>query len=80
MGKAQQPVVVGVVRLKPLRECLQQHGHTEEQPGYFDQGEPFRVVASDGHKRETTKHTKDTKKRKRQIRNQRAMRSHSTLG
>ena len=49
IAKAQQPMVVGVMGLKAVPERLQQHGHTEERPGHFDQGEPFGMVTSDGH-------------------------------
>ena len=49
VSEAQQTVVVGVVGLQARGERLQQHGHTEERPGHFDQGEPFSVVTSDGH-------------------------------
>ena len=37
VGEAQQPMVVGVVGLKAVPERLQQHGHTEERAGHFDQ-------------------------------------------
>ena len=61
MGEAEQPVVVGVVGFKPLRERFQQHGHTEERPGNLDQRQPFSVVTSDGRYAGTPLETRSTR-------------------
>ena len=44
-GQLDQPGVLRVVRVEPLREHPLQHRDREERPGDLDQREPFVVVA-----------------------------------